>query len=89
MIHKYTIDFNKPMQYVEMPDHARILSCQAQYGQIRLWALVNEKAPIVKRLVRIVATGQNVNDNADGRLEFVDTVQLHGGDLVLHVFVAR
>jgi hypothetical protein len=69
-------------QKITMPDNAVSLSVQAQDGDVCLWAMVDEEAPLVERTFVIYETGQPISpvryDN------FLATVQI--GSFVWHVF---
>jgi hypothetical protein len=71
-------------QTIDMPAGARMLSAQAQHGEMVLWALVNETARLKTHTVQIIGTGNPIPTNLG---EYIDTVQLHGGALAFHVFV--
>lgn len=79
-------------QAIDMPEGAKLLSCQPQNGGLCLWALVESEAPVVPRLILINGTGHPFQ--VDGHpastvnLEFIDTAIMHGGALVWHVFDA-
>lgn len=76
------------LQHVRMPLFARLLCVQLQYGRPTLWALVNtwesadEPTPYMQVPVFLVGTGHPVPENAD----YLSTIQLDEGRLVLHVF---
>lgn len=83
-IYKYTLAVDDE-QAVVMPQGSKILSAQVQRESICLWALVDEGAyGRETRTIRIHGTGHDV-PNSDN-LEFIDTVQLVGGELIFHVF---
>jgi hypothetical protein len=66
-----------------MPVGARPLAVQSQHGRPCLWALVDPAAPLVPRGFRIIGTGQPV---PGPDWAYVGTFQMHGGDLVYHLF---
>lgn len=70
---------------IEMPKGAKILSVQAQRGEVVMWAAVDERAKVEPRAFIVVGTGyrEAVNEHT---CQFLGTVQLYDGDLVLHVF---
>ncbi len=68
---------------IEMPVLSQILSVQVQDGQTCLWVLVNPQNINETRKFVVFGTGHKVPKSG---LEFIDTIQLHGGQLVLHVF---
>ncbi len=72
---------------VEMPEGAKILSCQEQQGTVCLWALVDSLAPTYSRTFIYIGTGHDFVALLEGRhYEFLDTVQQYGGSLVWHIF---
>ena len=86
-IYKYTLDYlATPAVSIDMPEGAEILSVQLQRGELQLWALV-EDGPGVEHVPRTVAICTTGNDccMAEG-LNFIGTVQLYGGEIVVHVF---
>lgn len=81
-IHKQTLVLNEE-QRIWLPEGAKILSVQAQRGQIAMWYL-NDGAPSRLYTVVIVGTGHNV---PAGALQYVGTVQMNDGTLVWHIFL--
>jgi hypothetical protein len=69
---------------VEMPRGAEVLSVQVQRGEPCLWALVDTHAQREVRRFVTVGTGHDIP--SDLRMKHVGTFQLHGGDLIFHVF---
>lgn len=85
-IWKYPLEVETP-QELQMPENAEILSVQVQAGIPCLWALVNaDNFPrlSVNRTIEIYGTGHVIP--AAGERVYIDTFQMHGGSLVLHVF---
>ena len=70
---------------IEMPKGAEILSVQAQRGEVVMWAAVDYRAATEARAFLVVGTG-SVEGVDEHTCRFIGTVQLHNGDLVLHVF---
>lgn len=69
--------------------HAKhtILSVQSQNDNICAWVLVDEETPkdtLIK--FAVVPTGQEFDQDVKKEVKFLNTVQLHNGRLVLHVF---
>lgn len=86
-IYKYPLKAQEH-QELELPLGAQILSVQAQRNEICIWALVNTGTINTEiRRVSIYPTGRSSSSTLDR--EFLGTVQLHGGDLVFHVFLDR
>lgn len=72
------------LSVIQMPAGAKILSAHVQYDTLMLWALVNADAATELRELAVFGTGDSIRGNQD--LEFIGTVLLHDGTLVLHVF---
>lgn len=69
------------LQWILMPEDAKVLSCQIQDGDICLWVAVEPLKKSVKRLFEIVGTGHEMTlENK----RYISTVQM--GSLVWHVF---
>jgi hypothetical protein len=83
-IWKFPLDVND-LQTISMPHNAQILHVASQSNQPNLWALVDENAPTVdaRRFVTY-GTGHPMPDDNYGH--YVGTYQMHGGQLVFHVF---
>lgn len=81
---KYTLDL-KDTQEIMLPYHHEILSLQMQNDQITIWVLVNPNDILSGTKFRIIATGQEIEDNMKNE-KFIGTVQLVSG-LVFHVWV--
>lgn len=74
-------------QHLFLPVDAKILTVQMQYGICCLWALVNEENTAKElRKIAIYGTGNPLPDNPG---EYIATFQMHGGDLVFHVFEVK
>lgn len=71
-------------QKVLMPVGAKVLTVQVQNGVPCLWAECNPDAECVYRTFLIRGTGHPIDDNIEK--EYIGTIQLYGGSLVLHVF---
>lgn len=83
-IWKYILAANSNM-IVEMPKEAEILTAQEQFGEICIWALVNPILPKEKREFVVYGTGHKIIYERE-ELDYIGTVQLYKGSLVLHVF---
>ena len=81
-IFKYVLDPDHLT--VSMPICAQVLAAQVQKDQICLWAEVDDSAD--KELVEFEAfgTGHNIPENPVRH--YIDTVQMHGGNLVFHIY---
>lgn len=69
---------------IKMPKGAKVLSVQMQYGEPRLWVLVDDTQPLESREFYWRGTGHNCDGVEPG--SFVGTVQMQGGDLIFHLF---
>lgn len=74
------------VQRVMMPRGAKIISAQAQDNLPTIWFQCDPDEPIEWREIYIVSTGHDAPHPADVKLKFIDTVQLSGGSLVVHIF---
>jgi len=79
-IFKYRIK-ETDYQEIEMPEGAVILSIQNQYGNLQMWAKVDESRRLLTRRFRIIGTGNHFNDEG---LTYIDTVKQDG--YVWHIF---
>jgi hypothetical protein len=85
-IWKYVLNKTGPTVY-EMPAGARVVSVQAQYGELTLWALVNpEISQHQQRRFLSLMTGEPgpVTEESPS----LGTVQFDQGRFVVHVFEA-
>ena len=81
-IYKYGTEIEKHFT-IDMPKGAEILSAKLQNGKPFMWALVDNDAPLETRKFRLAGTGHIINNK---NLKFIDTLMMHGGTLVLHLF---
>jgi hypothetical protein len=81
-IYKYPMKLEDE-QLIDMPRGAEVLTVQVQRDAVWLWAKVDPDEPLIPRRILTHGTGHEVTEAA-GR--YIDTFQLHGGDLVFHVF---
>lgn len=80
---KYTLEPESLM--VDMPHGAKILSVREQHGEICLWALVDpDAASFDRREFVVIGTGEH-HSGVEG-MNYLGTVLLTGGHIVLHVF---
>lgn len=85
-IWKYSLTIGE--QSVSMPEGARPISAHSQYDVPTLWAIVDPSAPVAPMLVRVLMTGQRVEE-LGLRWKFCGTCLLSGGAFIVHVFAAR
>lgn len=69
---------------VNMPVGAQVLTVQMQYGEPRLWALVDPNAPKADRRFQVVGTGHKFNPKPSAH--YLGTFQMQSGAFVFHVF---
>lgn len=82
VIWKYELRFSGQVT-LNLPENARILSCQMQRNVPCLWVIVNPAKEKVERTFRVIGTGHFFDpDSRD--LEYIATVQGHA--LVWHIF---
>lgn len=79
---KYPVRIDNGDQELQVPRKVEWLTAQMQHGQICLWALVDPKAPMATRRVRVVGTGHPTVP--DEGASYIGTVQV--SPLVFHVF---
>lgn len=84
-IFKYPLK-DEALQVVPMPAGAKVLCAQQQRGILCLWAEIVPGNPIQDRRFEVFGTGHPMETPAGIHREFIGTVQLYGGDLVLHVY---
>lgn len=82
-IYKYQIPSAEAA--IAMPQGATILSVAAQNEVPCLWVMVDPNQPTVEKHIRIVATGEALEDEAV-TWSFIGTFFLDSGALVFHVF---
>ena len=72
-------------QCIKMPAGAQILSAQEQHELIVLWALAEPGINEIRRFACFF-TGRDIEPYRGLALHYIDTVQLHHGNTVVHVF---
>ncbi len=73
-------------QELQVPAGATFLSVQAQAGSVCIWMLCDEQAEITEFSVVMHPTGEGVPRSISEPDDYLGTVQLYGGKLVLHFF---
>src|SRR5690348_6448756 len=68
---------------LQLPKGACVLDVQVQRGMPVLWALVDPTEDTETRYFYCFGTGHDI---PNGALVHIGTVQLHGGNLILHFF---
>lgn len=86
-IFKYRLDpATTERHLISMPVGAAILVAQNQREHVTLWAEVDDANPLEEREFLVCMTGQPIPRGDYKQRLFCGTVQLDGGDLVLHVY---
>jgi len=67
----------------QMPADAKVLCVQMQYDCPCIWAMVDDSAPTVERTFTVYGTGHPMSEDPG---QYVGTFQMHGGELIFHVF---
>lgn len=71
---------------LSLPIGAMPLTVQVQRGEPQMWVLLEESETIyVDRVFRVAGTGHPISEELH-HLQYIDTFQLAGGNLVFHVF---
>ena len=83
-VYKYPIILDNKIE-INMPEGAKILTCQSQFGKPQLWALVNPDFPTEKRTFRMAGTGHPISDSEES-LQYIGTFQMENGALIFHLF---
>lgn len=84
---KFVLDTQRgDLLAVQMPRGARMLDAGAQGGVLCVWALVDPKAELEIRAIRIAGTGHSLGDDVDPATTYVGRAEFLDGQLQLHVF---
>ena len=71
---------------LSLPIGAMPLAVQVQRGKPQVWVLLEESETVyVDRIFRLVGTGHPISEGLH-HLQYIDTFQLAGGNLIFHVF---
>lgn len=85
-IYKFPLKL-RVLQQVDMPAESKILCVQIQRGAPCIWAVVERGAKNQQsRTIRMIGTGNESPGETD---DYIGTVQLDDGALVLHVFLVN
>lgn len=83
-VYKYPFEITDE-QTIEMPKGAKILTAQVQQGTPTIWALVDPAESQTESVnIRTHGTGHSIPDSEC--LEYINTIQVYGGQLIFHVF---
>ena len=84
-VYKYNIEINDYFD-LELPFGAKILKVDVQHGYPQLWALIDPEITVMENhKFRFAGTGHPINENSN-QLNFIDTFQMDGGNLIFHIF---
>ena len=83
-VFKYLVEIGNYFE-VELPRSAQILTVDLQGSEIKLWALVDPKRPMIKRRFRLSGTGHPIEEDMEN-LKYINTFLVHEGAVVVHVF---
>lgn len=86
---KVIFKYQAPMQVrfsFSMPAGAEILTTQVQRKDICIWAKVERGGANEVRNFLLIGTGHEFDESELGRLEYVGTLQVEGGEFVFHLF---
>ena len=84
-IYKYTLEPIGGLT-IQMPIGAKILTVQGQNDRICIWAEVNSDSPTEEVIFEVFGTGHDIRTDMWRGREYIGTVQLCDGTLVLHVY---
>ena len=66
-----------------LPEGARILTVDEQFGKVCIWFECEPSSPIVERTIKAHLTGQPITGN---NIEYLGTALLLSGSFVVHVY---
>ena len=81
---KYEIEIGDYFEIV-MPDGAKILKADCQYGRPCLWVLGDLEYLPIKRTFRFAGTGHPI-DHPKYDLQYISTFKMDHGNLIFHIF---
>lgn len=87
-IFKYPVPHDDVFELM-MPDGARILTVQTQYGSPQMWAVVDPDAPLKPRIFRLAGTGHSLESYPESDFIYIGTYQLLDGAFIEHLFEVR
>jgi hypothetical protein len=73
------------MVKIKIPSSHRILSVGEQFGDVFLWAIVNNESELVEKKIYIFGTGYTLPNDIN-IYHFIGTVITDGGNYVWHIF---
>jgi len=85
IIYKYTIAMDD-IFVINLPEQAEILTVQVQHGTPQLWALIDPTKQKKEHVFRLAGTGHPIVYNGDEQYNYINSFQLHNGNLIFHLF---
>ena len=83
----FKLDFDKDhLCTTLMPEDSLVLSAREQGDSICVWALVDPASPKKLKEFVVMGTGHEMPEFGDRRIRFVGAANLHGGEMMFHVF---
>ena len=82
VIYKYVLKNDRTV--LDLPKGAKVLTAQMQDEDVCLWVMVDPKRENETRIFNMYGTGHTIINPE--QLVYVATVQMHDGEVVLHVF---
>ena len=70
---------------LDVPEQSELLKIDVQHGQPCMWFMVDPDAPKTKCTFHCRGSGHDCGDVG----MYLDSFQLHGGELVFHVFARK
>lgn len=83
-IHKFQLPIENDA-IVIMPKGAEVIYVDAQYDVAQIWAIVDPQADTITRVFKMVGTGYTIDFDVK-KWPYLGTFQLHGGQLIFHLF---
>ena len=85
-IYKYQIEIDSIAAKVQMPKDAKILTVQNHRGLIYIWAEVDTENEEETVTFEVFGTGHPIHTDIGIDREYIGTVQIDFGNLVMHVY---
>lgn len=82
VVFKYQLKDDR-VNEIELPKNARILKIDVQNGIICLWALVDPKYPLTRRVIEIFGTG---HDMPEANRAYIGTFSMEEMKYIFHAF---
>lgn len=84
-IYKYKVPV-KDRFFLRLPVGAEILTVQTQYGEVAMWAIVDNNAEKEMREFRVAGTGHDLMKAVNEEFKYIGTFQLYEGKFIGHMF---